>query len=57
MKKQNKNKTKGQVMAIAGLFMILVNTLTYIIRDSNQFTVGTIGLLFLIIGINISKRK
>ena len=28
MKKQNKNKTKGQVMAIAGLFMILVNNYT-----------------------------
>lgn len=52
-----KNKIKGQIMAVAGLFMILINALTFIIRDNNQFILGIIGLLFLIIGINISKRK
>jgi hypothetical protein len=51
------NKTTGTVMALAGLFMIIVNALTFLLRDSNQFVVGTIGLLFLIIGINIAKKK
>jgi hypothetical protein len=58
MHKKNKTlKTKGNIMAIAGLFMIFINALTFLIRDNNQFIVGTIGLLFLIIGINISKNS
>jgi len=51
------NKLKGQIMSVFGLFLILVNTLTFLIRDNNQFIVGTLGLLFLIIGINISKKN
>lgn len=54
---KNKNKTRGQVMALAGFFMILVNVLTFLLRDDTQFVVGTLGLLFLIIGINLSKKK
>jgi len=51
------NKLKGQMMSVFGLFLIIVNTLTFLIRGNNQFIVGTLGLLFLIIGINISKRN
>jgi len=55
MKKQN--KIRGQIMSLAGLFFIIVNALTYFIKGSDQFILGIIGLLFLIIGINISKKE
>jgi len=44
-------------MILAGFFMILINALTYLIRDSTQPAVGIIGLVFVIIGMNISKKK
>jgi hypothetical protein len=52
-----KNKTRGLVMILAGFFMILINALTYFIRDSTQPAVGIIGLVFVLTGMNISKRK
>ena len=52
-----KNKTRGLVMILAGFFMILINALTYFIRDSTQPVVGIIGLVFVLVGMNISKRK
>jgi hypothetical protein len=51
------NKTKGNMMALAGAFMIVVNGITIWIRGNNQIAVGLIGFLFLIIGINIAKKK
>lgn len=52
-----KNKLKGNIMSLSGLFLIIINALNFIIRGNNQFILGIIGLIFLIIGINISKRK
>ncbi len=44
-------------MSLAGLIMILINVVTLILRDDSQFILGTLGLLFFIIGINISKKS
>jgi len=51
------SKSRGQIMALVGLFMIAVNAITYLVVDNSQFIVGVIGLLFLVIGINISKKR
>jgi hypothetical protein len=50
--------TKGHVMAAIGAVLILLNVLDLIFRwETNFITLGIIGIVFLIVGINFIKKK
>lgn len=58
MKKQNKNKTRGYIMAGTGFFLIVMNALSYLLHGERNFVaIGIIGLVFVVVGMNMSRRK
>jgi hypothetical protein len=54
----NRNKKiQAYVMMGAGFFLIAVNALNYLLRDSSQVVLGILGLMFVVIGLNIAKKS
>jgi len=48
---------RGYIMAGAGLFMIIFNALSYLLKWDNDFTpIGIIGIVFVVIGMNWVKK-
>jgi len=51
------NKMRGYVMTVVGFLMILFNAISYILSDNTSPIVGILGLLFVAVGLNWTKKK
>jgi hypothetical protein len=56
MKKIN-NKTQGYVMAGIGFLMIVYNAISYITSDNTHPALGIVGLVFVAVGMNRTKKS